>query len=192
MSLRQPQPRENHAAVGVGKKLFVWAGDCGSSKIQTTTVESFDVSSGTWEQPQRLHGSLPDGLYGMAVASDGENAYSFGGRSGSHSKYTYYNTLYEINLSTFECNELVPRDLSFAPKKKKGSGMVLFESKLVIHGGYTGQDWTDDLHVFDIRTSECMRAVRQFVRVGDGVYVIIYIPASIGSIASVLAAFHSL
>ena len=155
MSLRQPQPRESHAAVAVGEKLFVWAGDCGSTKIQTTTIESFDVPSGIWEQPQQLHGSLPDGLYGMAVASDGKSAYTFGGRSGSHPNYTYYNTVYQINLSTLECSELVPKDLSFAPKKSYGSGMVLFNDKLVVHGGYTGQDWTDDLHVFDIKTSEC-------------------------------------
>lgn len=148
----QPQPRYGHAAVGVGKKLLVWGGRGGSTKMQSTTVETFDVSSETWEQPQQLRGSaLPDDLYGMAVANDGESAYLFGGSTGS----AYFNTLYQINLTTLVCRELEPATLSNVPKKKSGSGMVYFKDKLVVYGGYTGLDWTDEVHVFDLRKSEC-------------------------------------
>lgn len=83
MQPQPPQPRYGHAAVGIGRKLLVWGGRSGSTKIQSTTVESLNVASETWEQPLQLRGSLPDGLYGMAVASDGEIAYLFGGSTGS-------------------------------------------------------------------------------------------------------------
>lgn len=58
---RQPLPRTNHAAVGVGSKLYVWGGDGRSATIPTPTLEVFDVPSVSWEEPQRLHGSdMPD------------------------------------------------------------------------------------------------------------------------------------
>lgn len=153
---RQLQPRRNHAAVGVGKKLYVWGGNTGdSTKIPSTTLENFDVSSLTWGQPQRLDGFLPDGLWGMAITSDGEDAYTFGGRTGSYPKCTYFNTLYYVNPSTLQCRELVPGNPSQAPKKASGCRMVHFNGKLVVHGGYTGGGRTDQLHVFDLKTSEC-------------------------------------
>ena len=73
MATREPLPRRDHAAVGIGSKLYVWGGYGGSSKIKTTALEIFDVTCATdWEQPQLLDGSnMPDGLWGMAVTSDG-------------------------------------------------------------------------------------------------------------------------
>ena len=42
-------------------------------------VETFDVSSATWLEPQQLHGdTLPNGLYDMDVTSDMKRAYMFG------------------------------------------------------------------------------------------------------------------
>ena len=106
-------------------------------------------------KPQQLHGSqLPDGLWDMAVTSDGEIAYTFGGRTGSYPDCTYYNTLYQINLSTMKCTELVPRSGSNPPMKACGSRMIYFSGKLVVYGGYTGRDWTDQLRVFDLRKGE--------------------------------------
>lgn len=148
---RQPQSRYLHAAVGVGQRLYVWGGKSISS-MQTTTIESFDVSLEMWEKPQQLQDPLlPDGLYGMAVVSSGKNAYSFAGRTRSRS---YFNTLYQIDLATLKCRELVQASSSQAPKKTCGSAMVHFKDMLVVHGGYTGEERVDELHVFDLRTSE--------------------------------------
>ena len=153
--MSQPLPRRGHAAVSVGRKLYVWGGHNRSTKIRTATIESFDVSSETWLKSQQLHGSqLPNGLWDMAVTSDGEIAYTFGGRTGSYPDCTYYNTLYQINLSTMKCTELVPRSGSNPPMKACGSRMIYFSGKLVVYGGYTGRDWTDQLRVFDLRKGE--------------------------------------
>ena len=118
-------------------------------------VEKFDVPSETWQQPQELRGSLPDSLCAMAVARDSENAYFFGGASGSYSNYTFSNTLYQLNLSTLECKTLVPRNPSQAPVEQSGSGMVLFKDKLVVHGGYSRKSLSNELYTFDLKNSEC-------------------------------------
>lgn len=156
-SSMEPVPRYRHAAAGAGQKLYVWGGSGHTAKVETTTIESFDVPSETWQQPQRLHGSLPDGLRGMTVTSDGESAYSFGGSTekDSSKNLEYYNTLYQINLSTLQSKELVPGASSNAPQKKSNSTIVYFDQKLVVHGGRSsGGDLTNELHVFDLKSSE--------------------------------------
>lgn len=163
MSAKQPPPRNRHAAVGIGQKLHIWGGDGGAYKIPTSTIHSFDLSSETWEKPRELDCSLPDALCGMAVATDGESAYFFGGATGSYPA-TYFNTLCQVKPSMLECRKLVPAAHSHTPTQKCGSGMVYFSKKLLVHGGYNGDGWTDELHVFDLTTGkhgDCM-----FIRVG--------------------------
>ena len=157
MATRQPLPRERHAAVGIGSKLYVWGGEGDFSKIKTTALEIFDVTSVQWEQPQLLNGSsMPDGLQAMAVTSDGETAYCCCGLTDSFPTYTYYNTVFEISPSQHLCQELQPASPSDAkPQRTSGSRVVRFQDKLVLFGGYTGQRWTNELHVFDLKKSEC-------------------------------------
>lgn len=153
MSSREPRARLRHGAVGFGQRLYVWGGYGRSRDLNAATVESFDLSSELWEQQRQLCASLPGKLWGTAVATDGENGYFFGGTIGFD---TYINTLYKFNLSTLQCEELTPKDCSHAPKAKVASGMVYFNEMLVVHGGYTGRDRTEELHVFDLRTGECV------------------------------------
>ena len=150
-SAGEPRARYGHAAVGVGQKLYAWGGDGGTS-VQASTVECLDVPSATWQEPRQLRGhSLPDRLYAMAVTADGERAYSFGGSTDSgHS-----NRVYGVNMTSLECRELAPASASPAPSKKTGSGMVHYQHMLVVYGGYTSVlHPTDELHVFDLNTSE--------------------------------------
>ena len=151
MSSREPQPRTCPAAVEFRQKLYIWGGHGHPAKIQASIVETFDVPSETWQQPQDIRGSLPDHLWGMAVVRDNEYAYFFGGVSRSSLNFTYFNTLYQLNLSTLECKELVPRNPSQAPVKQGGSGMVLFKDKLVVYGG---KDRSNELYTFDLKNSE--------------------------------------
>lgn len=154
MSSNEPRSRLRHAAVGFEQKLYVWGGYDGKSRdLDPATLESFNLSIESWEQQRQLRASLPKNLWGTAVATDGDSGYFFGGTTGSD---IYTNALYKFDLSTLECEELVPKDGSRAPKAKVASGMVYFNQMLVVHGGYTGQDRTEELHVFDLRTGECV------------------------------------
>lgn len=151
MSSRGPEPRWKHAAFGVGLKQFVWGGEGRSAGIQTTQIESFDVSSVDWEEPQLLQGSPPDRLWGMAVATDGEKAYSFGGWNGS----TRISNIYEIDLQTLQCREIPPGPASFySPPGISRSRLVCYSDKLVVCGGYADHGYANDLYVFDLRESE--------------------------------------
>ena len=157
MATREPLPRRSHAAVGIGSKLYVWGGDGSGSTIRTTTLEIFDVPSVTWEEPQILQGSdMPDGLADMAVTTEGETSYCFGGRAGPYT----YNTLFQVNPSQHLCQTLQPTSPSHtAPRKTSSSRIVQFNHKLVLHGGFTGQRQTNELRVFDLTNSESRRAV---------------------------------
>ena len=159
MATRQPLPRESHAAVGIGSKLYVWGGYGGSSKIKTTALDTFDVTSVQWEQQTALRGcDMPDGLQAMAVTGDGETAYCCCGmtrRTGSITSYTYYNTVFEIIPSQRLCKELQPTSPSLMLEGTSGSRVVRFQDKLILYGGYTGQRRTKELHVFDLKESEC-------------------------------------
>ena len=146
--------RHSHAAVGVGKKLYVWGGICDSNSIQASKVECLDVLSTKWEQRQLRGHPFPDRLDRMAVTSHGETGYLFGGRIGSGESQRS-NTVYEVNMRSLECRELAPASASPAPRKKSTSGMVHYQHVLVVYGGWTSEGrTTDELHLFDLNTSE--------------------------------------
>lgn len=137
--------------------MLIWAGTDArsSSVVESSVVESFNVMSMVWQKPRRLHGQfLPDRYRSMAVASDGEKAYTFGGWSGPQERC---NKLYEVDLLSLECRELVPAT-SVSPSARTASGLVYVNRRLVMYGGniagHRGGTATDDLFVFDLNTSE--------------------------------------
>ena len=145
---KQPQGRSYHAAFGVGSKHFLWGGD--GSAVQTAQIETFDVSSAKWQEPLLLKGSPPGRLYGMAVTTDGDSAYSFGGYVGS----TRTNSIYEINTRTLECRHVLPTS-SYSPPGVAYGSILLCNEQLVACGGHTDKGRTNDLYIFDLRKGEC-------------------------------------
>lgn len=152
MSSGEPQPRYYHAAFGVGLKHYLWGG-YDDSAIQTTQIETFDIFSARWLEPSALQGSPPDNLVRMAVTTDGELGYTFGGWKCTTANILV-NTVYELNLETLQCRE-IPVASSYSPPRISDSAIVYFDEKLVAYGGLTDRARTDDLHVFDLRKSEC-------------------------------------
>ena len=153
-SIKEPQARACHAAIGVGSTMLVWGGNGnGDGKsVKTSTIGSFDVLNATWQDPRQLHGpSLPDGLRDTTVASDGKTAYVFGVSSGSLT-----NKLYAIDVASQYCRELIPAAGSAPPPSARtGSSMVYVRGRLVVYGGKVdGESPSDELHVFNLTTSE--------------------------------------
>ena len=147
----EPSARHSHAAVGCGGNLFVWGGYGGSSSpVPSSVLERFNVVSTSWLEPRQLRDqSLPDGLHRMAVTSDGEKAYFFGGMDESGERN---NSLYCLDLSSLVCRKIVPS--SESPSPRDDSAMVHYRRKLVLYGGDTGRSTPDELFVFDLDTSE--------------------------------------
>ena len=143
-----PRSRWARAAVGVGQTLLVLGG---GGVEETSLVERFDVVSATWRDARRLQrDSLPVGLRNnMAVTSDGETGYVFGGDySGGTS-----DKLFAINLTSLECRELVPSpQSSYRPGPRSASAMVYSEGRLVMYGGVSSRE----VEVFDLNKSETM------------------------------------
>ena len=152
----EPSARYGHAAVGSGSNMFVWAGNRGGgSVVSSSVVERFNVQSTSWQEPRQLRGqSRPDGLYSMAVASDGERAYYFGGEVGGG--FQLLNSLYVLDLSSMQCRPMATGGES--PTARSSSAMVHYRRQLVVHGGYTGSRASDELFVFDLDTSEAITA----------------------------------
>ena len=157
---KEPPARAYHgAAASANNRMCVWGGD--GRNVPTALMERFDVSSATWEAPPvELRDSLgfqclPDGLQRMAVASSPSGKmYTFGGQiSDDIINVKYINDVYEIDLATTVCRRLVPA--SPLPSPRSGSAMVWFEGRLVVYGGWKGQNlFSEDLHVFDLGKSE--------------------------------------
>ena len=148
----EPFARCNHGAIVFGVNLFVWAGYGGrGSPVPSSVLERFNVVSTSWQEPRQLRGqSLPNGFNSMAVTSDGEKAYFFGGTDESN---TRHNSLYCLDLSSLVCRVIVPGFKS--PSPPYDSAMVHYRRKFVLYGGYTdGGSTSDELFVFDLDTSE--------------------------------------
>ena len=152
----EPSARYGHAAVGSGSNMFVWGGEGDrGSVVSSSVVERFNVQSTSWQEPRQLGGqSPPDRLRFMAVASDGETAYYFGGYVGGGKQRC--NSLYVLDLSSMQCRQMATGGES--PTARSLSAMVHYRRQLVVYGGETGSGISDELFVFDLDTSEAMTA----------------------------------
>ena len=67
-----------------------------------------------------------------------------------------HNTLYKLNLRTFQWEQVRVSNPSRGPQRKSGCGMVSYsDNQLVVFAGWTGSAHTDELHVFDLNKGEC-------------------------------------
>ena len=153
---REPQPRLYHASVGAEENMLTWGGFGGRMPIKTSAVESFNVLSASWKESRPLHGQTPpDNLRDMAICTDGERAYFFGGEIGPTASQECYNKLYQVDLRSLECKELVPASGSETPSPRASTRMVCLGRTLVTYGGYTGANVrSNEIHTFNLDTSK--------------------------------------
>ena len=149
----EPLPRHSHAAVAVDNKLHMWGGWRGSkekSQEEAHKMEIFAISTELWEQ-KPTHGTPPPGLYNTAYTVVGSCLFVFGGYDG----VSRHNTLFKLDLCTFQWEQVQVSNPSSGPQKKVGCRMVSYgDNQLVVFAGYTGSAWTDELHVFDLDKGE--------------------------------------
>ena len=145
--------------------MFMWGGITTeySSPVDPSVVECFNVLSLSWEQPSRRllnHKVIPAGYCKMAVASDGENSYLFGGSDiESVSAEDPFNEIYEVHMPSLKCKKLVPAadsDSLFTP----GNALVCVNRTLISYGGVEVDSanpmptLSEKLFVFDLIKSE--------------------------------------
>ena len=149
----EPLPRFSHAAVAVDNKLHMWGGGGWSKEMSqkiAQKLEVFDISTEQWEQ-KPTHGTPPPGLWDTAYAVVGSCLFVFGGLDGM----SRHNSLFKLDLHTFQWEQVRVSNPSSGPQKKWGCGMVSYgDNQLVVFAGFTGSVCTDELHVFDLSKGE--------------------------------------
>ena len=150
----EPLPRRSHVAVAVDNKLHMWGGSkrwaWEKSQKLVQKLEVFDISTELWEQ-KPTHGTLPPGLWDTAYAVVGSCLFVFGGYGGG----SHHNSLFKLDLHTYQWEQVRVSNPSSGPQRKSGCGMVSYgDNQLVVFAGYTGSRYTDELHVFDLNKGE--------------------------------------
>ena len=172
----QPSKRYDHSTIVIGDNLYLWAGDqldihrvhnSPEKRCQTSCIEIFNLPSWRWKQ-QETFNQPPLGVSGYACASIEDCIYYFGGWCGHDD--CYHNSLYQIDVTSFQWKVLFPTTEMNGPMRKARSGMVSFkhnfEDYLFVFGGIGlppfipnpnaqfkclfGEMRTNEQHIFDV------------------------------------------
>lgn len=126
-----------------------------NSKL-ASSIHCFDPSLESWTD-KKCSGDPPPGIYGGACASSGHYIYVYGGYDGSE----YQSSLHQLDTKSLTWKQLS----STGPMRKGGCGMVAYDNKLVLFGGYgcpssptrpevVDARHSDELHIFDLKLGE--------------------------------------
>ncbi|GAB2287276.1 hypothetical protein Dimus_021657 [Dionaea muscipula] len=122
-----PSPRDSHAAVAVGSKLFVYGGDCGDR--YHGEVDVFDIDSLTWTRLGVLLPSSPGARAGHAAVSIGAKIYVIGGVGDKR----YYSDVWAFNTNTSSWSML--EICGHPPQGRFSHTAIVTESDIAVYGG---------------------------------------------------------
>ena len=160
-SQSEPCARYRHFSTPIEDKLYVWGGSGGG--VNTSIVHHYDPDSETWNT-NTCEGPHPPGISSGACASAGHHLYTYGGYD---KQLDVQGTLHLLDTRSMRW-KLIPNE--GGPMKKAGCGMVIYDSKIILFGGYgepsgniqpgsefyKGKDsnsangWTNELHTFNL------------------------------------------
>ena len=165
LDMAEPSPRWRHFSSPVDYKLYVWGGDGGRGKsVVTSIVHHYDPDSETWNT-NTCGGPHPPGIRHGACASAGHHLYTYGGCDEGGN---VQDTLHLLDTRSRRWKLIS----SGGPMKKEGCGMIIYDSKIVLFGGYgepsghiqpgekfekpniSDYGWTNELHTFNLKEGE--------------------------------------
>ena len=133
MAEYEPSPRLGPFFSLIDGQIYMWGG-LGSIEA-FLGLETFDCYIETWAR-KTTKGDPPPWLYNGACAFSGHYIYTYGGRDAYGGPgQSYYGSLHEFNARTSSWRELASHSAD-SPIKKDGCGMIVWEEKLVLFGGY--------------------------------------------------------
>ena len=129
--MSQPSPRYAHFFAAVVDKLYVWGGDGGLGKSELMSiVHHYDPDSETWNTDTWCPiGPHPPGIRSGACASDGRHLYTYGGEDEGGN---FQGTLHLLDTRS---RMWKPISSEGGPMRKRGSSMIVYDSKIVLFGG---------------------------------------------------------
>eukprot|EP01127_Copromyxa_protea_P018241 TRINITY_DN5695_c0_g1_i1.p1 TRINITY_DN5695_c0_g1~~TRINITY_DN5695_c0_g1_i1.p1 ORF type:complete len:2773 (-),score=509.09 TRINITY_DN5695_c0_g1_i1:66-7241(-) len=84
--------------------------------------------------------------------SDCHKLYIFGGADSISKGRTYFNDIWEYDLTSGVWTELVPKNVGFSPEPRAGHMMILSEKTIYVFGGYSAKGLLNDMWSFDLET----------------------------------------
>ena len=161
-SFSEPSPRYSPYTAAVSGQVFLTGGrtknfDEDKNKL-LSSVHTFDVYEESWRE-RRVEGPAPPGLYDGACTStpSGHTLQVYGGFDGSLDQAS----LHKLDINSLNWTQLATPDSS-GPMKKRGCGMIAYDYKLLLFGGWTGSEYTNNLHLFDLREGEAVHTVQSY------------------------------
>ena len=138
-------PRRSHFSAAVVDKLYVWGG-LGESVV-TSIVHHYDPDSETWNI-NTCEGPHPPGIHSGACASAGHHLYTYGGYDeGGNVQGT-------LHLLDTKARRWKLISSEGGPMRKRGSRMIVYDSKIVLCGGRGKSGMTNELHTFNLKEGE--------------------------------------
>ena len=149
MAFVEPSGRAGCVSATIDSKVFVWGGLLTDHKdtshlkniyILKTLNEKWTSKSTTGEHPR--------GYKFCCSAQSGNVLHVYGGLD-ENNKYT--GSLFSLNLDILSWRELSPH-VHDGPSKKFGGGIVVQGEKIILFGGDTDDESTNELHIFNLST----------------------------------------
>ena len=146
--MAEPSPRIRHFSAAVVDKLYVWGGDGGlGESVVTSIVHHYDPDSETWNT-NTCEGPHPPGIRTGACASAGHHLYTYGGLDEG---LNVQGTLHLLDTRSRRWKLISSEG---GPMKKAGSRMIIYDSKIVLFGGFGESGRTNELHTFNLKEGE--------------------------------------
>ena len=146
--MAHPSPRSYHFSAAVVDKLYVCGGEgrLGESLV-TSIVHHYDPDGETWNT-NTCEGPHPPGIRDGTCASAGHHLYTYGGWDEGGK---YQGTLHLLDTRSRRWKLISSEG---GPKKKAGSRMIVYDSKIVVFGGHSNSGRTNELHTFNLKEGE--------------------------------------
>ena len=165
-SFSEPSPRYSPYTAAVGGQVFLTGGRTNNfdedKKKLLSSVYTFDVYEESWRE-RRVEGPAPPGLYWGACTStpSGHTLHVYGGFDGSQ----YHSSLHQLDINSLNWTQLAT-PVSSGPMKKRGHGMIAYDYKLLLFGGYGDGGYTNELQIFDFKEGEAVHTVQSYCMFG--------------------------
>ena len=113
----------------------------------TSIVHLYDPDSETWNT-NTCEGPHPPGIGYGACASAGHHLYTYGGWD---ERGNEQGTLHLLDTRSRRWKLISSEG---GPMSKRGSGMIVYDSKIVLFGGFGKSGKTNELHTFNLKEGE--------------------------------------
>lgn len=162
----EPQKRYAHSSITYKDRVGILGGIVNNESHYTLSLMNvYSIASCTWSIVA-LSGDPPSSASRMSYTQYGKYYLQMGGHCGNESCVCeeLSNKVFQMDLDSYAWKEIITSNSQITPIPKRGCGMVIFGSTLVVIGGYgniskgqsavsqymshrsTNTGWTNEVH----------------------------------------------